>query len=78
MAIALFGSMLVRQGTIKMGGRFTMIAKDLSEKFGSKECASKYRALFLKMRCQLVVLISAIFGWYLGEVYFLVSSAQCL
>lgn len=55
-----------------------MIAKDLSEKFGSKECASKYRALFLKMRCQLVVLISAIFGWYLGEVYFLVSSAQCL
>ena len=42
MALALFGSLLVRRGDIKIGGWFSMIAKDLSEKIGSKECASEY------------------------------------
>ena len=40
-AIATFGSLLVREGNIKIGGWFTMVAKALSEKMGSKECASK-------------------------------------
>ena len=42
MALALFGSLLVRRGDIKLGGWFSMIAKSLSENIGSEECASEF------------------------------------
>ena len=45
-AIATFGSLLVRRGDIKLGGWFTMVAKALSEKMGSKECSSKQISSF--------------------------------
>ena len=48
-AIASFGALLAREGDIKLGGWFTMIAKALNEKMGLTGCTSTSRVFFSKL-----------------------------